>query len=82
MNKKPPEPLPKNEHPRGLHPEEKKEFHKLCSRIFELYDSMPMGKTKRKVLAGCNEKGSDTCLLMFKGSPEDLFKMREFLDQL
>jgi hypothetical protein len=73
------EPLPKTDHPRGLNPEERKEWHDLCTRLFELYEKMPIGETKRKFIGGTSEHNMDTILIMFKGSVDDVFKIREIL---
>ena len=69
----------KKDHPRGLDPEEREEWHTLCKRLFELYRKMPMGSTNRKVIAGGDEEHDGNILMFFKGSKEDLLKLRKIL---
>jgi hypothetical protein len=69
----------KKDHPRGLSPEERGEWHALCERLFDLYNKMPMKETKRKVIAGCDEKNKENILIFFKGTKEELFALREML---
>jgi len=67
----------RKDHPRGLDSEEREEWHVLCDRLLELYEKMPDGDTKRKVIAGGNMYG---CVLMFfRGCKEDILKIREML---
>ena len=77
MNNNPP--LSKEDHPQNLSPHGRKEWHLLCDRLFELYDSMPLGKTERKIIAGCDEENGKNCLVFFRGNLKDLLKIKEML---
>jgi hypothetical protein len=37
-------------------------------------------KNKRGTIAGTNKEG-DQCMIMFRGNVEDLFKVKEFLEE-
>lgn len=69
----------KKDHPQGLPPEEREEWHNLCKRLFFLYNKMPMGTSERKILAGCDEEENGSILMFFKGSKVDLFALIEIL---
>ncbi len=71
--------MDKKDHPRGLCPEEREEWQVLCKRLFELYRKMPMGSTARKVIAGGDKEHEGNMLMLFKGSKEDLLKLRKIL---
>ena len=66
-------------HPTGLCPEEREEWHKLCERLVKLYEKMPMGNTKRKVIAGWCEKNEQNMIMFFKGTAQDLLEIRKLL---
>lgn len=66
--------------PRGLNPLERKEWHKLCNRLFELYHKMPIGETKRKIVAGGDQLGDGNLLIFLKGNQEDALRIGEFID--
>lgn len=69
----------KEDHPRGLFPEEREEWHKLCERLFELYEKMP-ALTNRKIISGGKEMHGEIILLLFKGNKDDAFKVKKLLD--
>lgn len=71
--------MDKKDHPRGLCPEEREEWHKVMERLFELYEKMPLGGTSRKAIAGCCEINPDICFLMFKGTEDEVKYLRKIL---
>ena len=70
----------KIDHPRGLSPSDREKWHNLCEELFRLYSKMPIGETKRMVIAGCDEKNQENILFFFKGNLDDILKIREMLD--
>jgi hypothetical protein len=65
------------EHPRGLSPQQRKEWHKKCKRLLELYASMPQGDTSKKCIAGGDTKGN--CMFFFQGGLEEAEIVRKFI---
>lgn len=74
--------MEKTDHPRGLNPDEREEWHKLCDRLLELYNKMPMGDTKRKIIAGGDEKGLGSILFFLIGTCDDAFKIRDLINEM
>lgn len=50
-------------------------------QIMELYGQLKPHKTHRGIIAGTSKEG-DVGFLIFNGVVEDLFKVKEFLDNL
>lgn len=65
------------DHPLGLNPKQRKEWHKLWKRMFELYDLMPIGENHRKIIAGHDAKGY--IAFIFIGDQKDAEQMRTLL---
>ena len=66
--------------PSALTPEDRKEWHLLCNRLFDLYESIQLTERERNLIAGGN--GNDTIFMMFKGTQSDAFAIKYFLQKL
>ena len=71
----------REDNPRGLNPSDRKEWHSLCERLFDLYDSMPQ-ITDRKIISGTYEENEGSVMLFFKGDKNDVLKIKKLLDNV
>lgn len=64
-------------HPRGLNPQDRKEFNSLAKRLLELYDKMTPGATFRKLVSGGDGKN---LLVLFRGTEVDAMRIANLLE--
>ena len=72
----------RKEHPRGLSPTDRKNFHLLMESIFELYKKMPIHDDPekfRKLIGGCDEKDPTHMVLFFKGNKREFDKIINYI---
>lgn len=57
------------------------EFHFLLDRATDLY-KITEGTTKRSIVGGVDEETQSVCVVIFRGKPQDIFLVKQFLERL
>lgn len=65
------------DHPQGLSPEDRKEWHKLGDAILKLYAKIQVGDRERAVVSVGDRKGN--VVIFFKGDPGDAERLTKEL---
>jgi hypothetical protein len=71
----------KEDHPKGLNSDDRKQWHDLCEKLFQLYERMEP-ETKRKIIAGSNHENRSSMMILFTGTQEEVYKVADFLKKL
>lgn len=77
--------MDKKEHPQGLPPKERQEFHDLMKQVMYYYKKMPFHEDPdkfRKIIAGWDENDPTNLCILMKGNKEELEQIIHYIKNI
>lgn len=77
--------MDKKEHPRGLPPKERQEFHDLMKQVMAYYKNMPFDEDPdkfRKIVAGWDEEDPNNLCILMRGDKRELEMIIKFIKNI